>query len=352
MSGLSRTKETNLRANMPNGLGDALIDRFTALEAAVTAANANANATATPPTNGNNNEPTFTAQSDWNKTVDGNVIALLTVPKVKGFFKDELSLANKHIHILRTEGIIHPIDLAQFDSEDCEAVIKSVKGLRVPLGGLSQILLKQACDFMQYLESTGREIKDAYLLRTVIKNHAIQFKAIKDLKTNKDGPTGLPKLGKHTDVLAWLDRIDKTLRKLTGQDHTPLAYLVRGFTVVPETLDDLIPDKCYSLTHKSLLEELVNRKSYSSLCVEADKVTLYDHLDKALSGGPLESVLQAHEETKDGQAVMESIMKQHGGKAKWEKSHAALLIASKRSWKSTGNITLTKHIASYRSIVS
>ena len=35
-----------------------------------------------------------------------------------------------------------------------------------------------------------------------------------------------------------------------------------------------------------------------------------------------------------------------------EKSHAALLVASKRSWKSTDNITLTEHIASYRSIVS
>ena len=205
---------------------------------------------------------------------------------------------------------------------------------------------------MQYLESTGREIKDEYLLWITITNHAIQFKAIRDFKTNKEGPSGLPKLGKSTDVLGWLDRVDKTLRKLTGQNHTPLAYLVRGYTVVPAPLDDLIPGKCYSLTHKSLIEELVNRKSYLSLCVEADKVTLYDHLDKALSGGPLESVLQAHEDTKDGQAVMESIIKQHGGKTKWEKSHATLLIASKRSWKSTGNITLTEHIASYRSIVS
>ena len=222
-SGFTEQEEKDLRKKLTAGLGSTVIQRFKALQTAVTdaraaaaaanaaaanaaaanaaAANATAPTVATLPTVGNNTAPTFTAPSDWNKTVDGNVIALLTEPKVKYFFMGELLLSNKQIHILRTEGITHPIDLAQFDSEDCDAVIKSVKGLRVPLGGLSQILLKQACDFMQYLESTDREIKDAYLLWTVIKNHAIQFKAIKDLKTNKDGPTGLPKLGKSTDVL-------------------------------------------------------------------------------------------------------------------------------------------------------
>ena len=71
---------------------------------------------------------------------------------------------------------------------------------------------------MQYLESTGRKIKCEYFLRTVIKNHYIQFKSSRDLKMNKEDPYGLPKLGKSTNVLGWLDRVDTTLRKLTGQD--------------------------------------------------------------------------------------------------------------------------------------
>ena len=79
---------------------------------------------------------------------------------------------------------------------------------------------------------------------------------------------------------------------------------------------------------------------------------MYNHLDRALTGGPLESALQEHEDTKNGQAVMDSIVKQHGGKGKWEKAHASLLITSKKSWKSTSNITLTDHIASYRATVS
>ena len=79
---------------------------------------------------------------------------------------------------------------------------------------------------------------------------------------------------------------------------------------------------------------------------------LYDHLDKALSGGPLESVLQAHEDTKDGQVVMSTILLQHGGNGKWEKAHKSLVGQLKKKWKSTGNITLTGHVAAFCGIVA
>ena len=292
--------------------------------------------------------PSFTAQADWHKVINGVQVPLLTADTVKDFFVKELGLSPKHINILRKEGITHPIDFAQFNSEDFDLVIKSVKGLNVPLPGLSQILLKQACDYIQFLVSTGREIKDDYLQRDSIKNHAMQFRAIKEVK---DGPLGLPKLGKSTDVLAWLDRVDKSLRQLLGSDYTPLLYVLLSENGHAAT-DDLIKGKCYSATHGSLTEELVNRKLHTSNCLEADKVILYDLLDRALANGPLESALQAHEDTKDGQAVMRSITKQHGGTAKWEKAHASLIVASKKTWKSTGNITLTEHIASFRVTMS
>ena len=83
-------------------------------------------------------------------------------------------------------------------------------------------------------------------------------------------------------------------------------------------MDDFIPNKCYSATHKSLVEELAARKFYLNSCVEADKILLYDHLDKALSGSPHELVLQAHKDDKDGQAVTNTILLQHVGKGKWE----------------------------------
>ena len=68
--------------------------------------------------------------------------------------------------------------------------------------------------------------------------------------------------------------------------------------------------------HKSLIEELVARKSHASPCVEADKVHLYNLLVQALQDGPLESALQAHEDLKDGMEVIKTIMVQLGGKHK------------------------------------
>ena len=53
-----------------------------------------------------------------------------------------------------------------------------------------------------------------------------------------------------------------------------------------------------------MIEELVERKSQRDTCAETDKVTLYGYFETALENGPLESALQSHEETKDGQAVI------------------------------------------------
>ena len=307
-SGLTRNQETQFKTALGDeAVANALLARLASPVIQASAPRA--------PSNVNNTTPSFTAQPDWEKTVNGVQVPLLSPNVVKDFFVKELGLAAKHINILREEGITHPIDFAQFDSEDFDSVIKSVKGLNVPLPGLSQILLKQACDYIQFLVSTGREIKDAYLKRESIKNHAMQFKAIKEAK---DGPTGLPKLGKSTDVLGWLDQVDTLLRQPLGSDYTPLLYVLLSVTGHGAN-DDLISGKCYSATHGSLTEELVNPKLHSSNCLEADKVILYDLLDRALANGPLlmlESALQAHEDTKDGQAVMRSIIKQHGGTAK------------------------------------
>ena len=108
----------------------------------------------------------------------------------------------------------------------------------------------------------------------------------------------------------WIELI-KHSTKLPGQDNTPLAYLTRSDPAIPVTLDDIIANKCYSAIHKSFVEELVARKSHSISCVEADKILLYNHLNKAFSGGPLETVLQAHKDDKDGQAVMSTILLHH-----------------------------------------
>ena len=100
-------------------------------------------------------------------------------------------------------------------------VICSMKGRQAALPGLAQIMLKKACDFFQFLLVTGRQMKDQYLTRDLINSHAIQFQAFKDLDNKEIG--GLPKLTTSTDVLQWLDRIEKQLQKLHGVDYSPLG---------------------------------------------------------------------------------------------------------------------------------
>ena len=171
-SGLTRNQEAQLKTALgDDAVANALLTRLASPVIQPAASRA--------PSSVNNVMPSFTPQADWHKVVNGVQVSLLTADVVKDFFVKELGRAAKHINILREEGITHPIDFAQFDSEDFDSVIKSVKGLNVPLPGLSQILLKQACDYIQFLVSTGREIKDDYLQRDSIKNHAMQFKAIK-----------------------------------------------------------------------------------------------------------------------------------------------------------------------------
>lgn len=180
--------------------------------------------------------------------------------------------------------------------------------------------------------------------RDSIKSHAIQFQAFKDIDSKEIG--GLPKLTMSTDVLMWLDRIEKQLQKLHGVDHSPLAYLLRENPIDEPTTIDLLPDRCYSTTHSSMVGEMIARKSQRDACAETDKVTLYGLLVPALENGPLESALQPHEDTKDGQAVIQEIKTQHGGRAKWERAHDLALKNMKIVWISAnGTKTLTLHIA-------
>ena len=137
-----------------------------------------------------------------------------------------MTLAPKHIHALREEGITHPKDLAQFTSKEFEMVICSMKGRQAALPGLAQIMLKQACDFFQFLLVTDRKMKNQYLSRDSIKSHAIQFQAFKDTDSKEIG--GLPKLTASTDVLMWLDKIEKNTFKSYQVLIIPLLLISSG----------------------------------------------------------------------------------------------------------------------------
>ena len=109
-------------------------------------------------------------------------------------------LGIRHINILRQEGITNPWEFGESTAEEFDSVIKSVKDLGLPLPGMAQNMIKKVCDFFQYVNETGCSLKDKYLAKEVIDDHAIQFKAVKDGFNSKEGPEGLPKFSKTTDV--------------------------------------------------------------------------------------------------------------------------------------------------------
>ena len=238
----------------------------------------------------NNIQPVYVANNDYDEAIDGAVVQHLTVNAVQMYFDTTLTLAPKHINALRDEGITHPHDLAQFTSTEFENVIRSVKG-KAALPGLAVVWLKQTCDFFQFLKMTNQTIKSQYLSADSIKSHVVQYQALKDLKDSSKAAK-LAKLSASTDVLSWMDSFEKQLWGITGIDNSPLGYLIRGDPVVPAATDMLLPGKCYTEAHGSLVEELVNRKSHSTTCVEIDKVALYHLLFPVLEHGPLESALQ------------------------------------------------------------
>ena len=207
---------------------------------------------------------------------------------------------------------------------------------------LRLLLLKQACNFFQFIQATSRKIEDQYLTHDLIKSRAIQFQAFKDTDSKEVG--GLPKLTVNMDVLSWMDRTEKHLRKIPGVDFYHLAYFLRETEVVPVTTVAILPDKCYSVTDSSMIEKCGERKSQRNTCAETDRVTLFGYLEAALIKGPLESVLQPHESTKGGQAIINEKYLQQGGRSKWENAHHMTMVQLKSS---NGTKTLTNHIAAF-----
>ena len=149
---LNRNQETAIEAALGHAAGQALIVALNAAQLAPV-----------PPPGPplvNHAAPTYVAAPDYSETVDGALVTYLTVGAVQTFLEVTMTLAPKHIHALRDEGITHPIDLAQFTSKEFEMVIRSMKGRQAALPGLAQILLKQACDFFQFCLATERKMKD------------------------------------------------------------------------------------------------------------------------------------------------------------------------------------------------
>ena len=136
---LNRNQETAIETVLGLQVGRILIDQMNAAAQGPTAP--------TGPPLVNHSQPTYVADTNYAETIDGARVTYLTVVAVQEFWETTLTLAPKHVHALREEGITHPKDLAQFTSKEFDMVIRYMKGRQAALPALAQIRLKQACDF-------------------------------------------------------------------------------------------------------------------------------------------------------------------------------------------------------------
>ena len=276
-------------------------------------------------------------------------VQLMTEAQLLTFYKDVMKLNLAQIRELKSEGLEYPMDFASFDSEEVEATIKSMRSKDLALGGLSQLLLKRFCDFMQYLEVCGRKCKFSYLNAQTLRHHADSYSAIKE----KTKDAKLTPIKKNGDILAWLDDANKDLKNIIGNRGVSLLSYVIVDREIPDANRSSILDfkdgKCFSRIHGSLKEELIQRASHDHPNTEDDIAMLYKLLDTATKSTSFNSTIQAFVEDEDGVGCYNALYKEYGGKAKWEKQYSALVIGlALRKWKSTGTVTMSTHTGFHR----
>ena len=91
---------------------------------------------------------------------------------------------------------------------------------KAALPGLTVVRLKQSCDFFRMLGVTNRKIQSQYLTHNSIKSHAVRYQALKDMK-NRSRVAKLTKLFKSTDVLSWMNEVEKHLLRLPALTILP-----------------------------------------------------------------------------------------------------------------------------------
>ena len=112
----------------------------------------------------------------------GNVI--IKKDEVSHFFTKVLKLSNLQVNFLLTKGIDEPADFGELDKDGIDAVFTNGKKVQ-PFKGRTQTLIKQLCDWVQYLRNTNQTLIPEYLDATMMENHAIALKLLTDSKDVK-----------------------------------------------------------------------------------------------------------------------------------------------------------------------
>ena len=88
-------------------------------------------------------------------------------------------LNNENVQGMKEEGIKYPVDFGKFYSTSIIATFKCMLNNYLALSELSQMLIKRACDFPQFMSVTDRKIQEAHLTTGTLEHHDISHDAVK-----------------------------------------------------------------------------------------------------------------------------------------------------------------------------
>ena len=294
---------------------------------------------------------------------------VFTAAQRTAFFKnnDQMGIPHATVVQLQNEGITHPDDLVDFDTD----MIKQIAdNLRRPAGRIpdptpgaaagatiptppfvfeakSIMRLTAATKLVRYYAMVGHPLTPVNMAwNTVMRNFNEQWKALEERKENEN--PDVPKITKALPVIKWTEAFTDYLSHAIGVRMIPLAYVIRPEADVPVAAPALAAGEPYSLEHGSVEQELVARASHMHALFREDNSDVYYKLEEATRGTPYAASIKPFQRAKQGREAWLAITGQYAGKDKWAaeiKRQEQLLHTC--VWKGQSNFSLEKFIAQH-----
>ena len=278
---------------------------------------------------------------------------------------DQMGLSARTRAHLATEGINHPVDLAEFVEEDSwKQILENCKRppqIPDPAGGgglvnqqpfqlpaRSLMRLKVASRVAEYYQQTNRALSAANMTWVRLGNFHIEWKVIQDKKRAND-ELSLPVISKQLAIVAFFEAYETYCQEFIGAANCPLSWIYRETVVVAGATPTLKADQPYSEAHGSVAGEMVNRLPHIHPLYRVDNATGFSQLVTATMGTQYSSTIAPFKRSRNGRGALEALKAQFAGPAYWDKTVRTMndfIINMK--WTGTTSFTLHGFLAKHR----
>jgi len=287
---------------------------------------------------------------------------------IDAFFTERQQMAIPQATVnggLMAEGIVTVDDLEEFQDEDIKAVQDNLRkpagtvpdpnnpGQRIQspsyvLGAKSAKRLKIAAAAVRYYQTIGRTPTAANMhFVNVLKNFGEQWEAIKQ-KAEDDEPE-VPKITRALPIVRWTESFEDFLHQVIGSRYICLSYLVRENVQAANPAPALLPNRCYSEEHGSVMGELISRATHTHTKYKDDNEKLYSFIEEATRSTQYASSIRPFSRAKNGREAYLALKRQYAGTDKWQaeiKKQENFIHT--RVWKGNTNFTLESFITQHR----